>query len=75
MIIVIAPLTFGIYLCHHLFVVPTMGILDKMIGIGSTESWMLALCAIPTLSILFFAAAAVLITIIRRSRYLTFLAP
>jgi len=69
-VIIVAPLTFGIYLCHHLFVVPTMGILDKMIGIGSTESWLLALCAIPALSILFFAAAAVLIYLIRQSRYL-----
>ena len=75
MISIIAPLTFGIYLCHHLFVVPSMGILDKLIGIGSTGSWLLALCAIPTLTVIFFSAAAVLVYLIRWSRFLKFLAP
>jgi len=71
----IAPLTFGIYLCHHLFVVPTMGILDKLISIGSTGSWLLVLCTIPTLTVIFFSAAAVLVYLIRWSRFLKFLAP
>ena len=75
LIIVIAPLTFGIYLCHHLFVVPTMGILDKWISIGSTGSWFLVLCAVPTLTVIFFSAAAVMVYLIRWSRFLKFLAP
>ena len=75
MVQVFAPLTFGIFLCHHLFVVSTMGILDKLIGIGSTGSWLLVLCAIPTLTVIFYLAAAVLIYLIRWSRFLKFLAP
>jgi len=71
----LAPLTFGIFLCHHLFLVPTMGILDKMLGLGSTKSWLLVLCAIPAVTVLVYSAAAVLIYLIRQSRYLKFLAP
>jgi len=70
LVISLAPLTFGIFLCHHLFLVPTMGILDKTIGLGSTKSWLLVLCAIPVLTVLIYSAAAVLIYLIRRSRYL-----
>ena len=71
----IAPLTFGIYLCHHLFLVPTMGMLDKILGLGSTGSWLFVLCAVPILTILFFSAAAILVHLLRQSRYLKFLAP
>ena len=75
LVIFIAPLTFGIYLCHHLFLIPTMGILDKMLGLGTTGSWLLVLCTIPTLTIIFFFAAATLVFSLRWSRFLKFLAP
>ena len=70
LVINLAPLTFGIFLCHHLFLVPTTRILDQWIGIGSTKSWILVLCIIPTLTVVIYSAAAVLIYFIRRSQYL-----
>jgi len=70
LVVIIAPLTFGIYLCHHLFVVPSMEILDRIVGLGSTESWLLVLFAIPTLTILFYLVAAGMVYLIRQSRYL-----
>jgi hypothetical protein len=75
LVINIAPLTFGIYLCHHLFLVPSMQILDKILGLGSCKSGLIVFCAVPTLVAVFYFAAAVLIYLIRRSRYLKFLAP
>jgi len=66
----LAPLTFGIFLCHHLFLVPSTQILDKLIKIGSAESWLFVLCAVPTLAVLIYFAAAVLIYVIRCNRYL-----
>ena len=67
----IAPLTFGIYLCHHLVLTPVMGKLT----LGTCNSWMLVLCAIPALTLIFFFAAAVGVYVIRRIKYLKFLAP
>jgi hypothetical protein len=71
----LAPLTFGIFLSHHLLLTPTMEMLDKMLGLGSTESWFLVLCAIPSLTVLFYVATAGMIYLFRWSRYLKFLAP
>jgi hypothetical protein len=75
LVIFVAPLTFGIYLCHHLVLVPSMEILDKLIGLGSTGSWLLVLCVIPALTVLFFTAAAIGVYVLRRIKYLKFLAP
>jgi surface polysaccharide O-acyltransferase-like enzyme len=75
MVVFTAPLTFGIYLCHHLILIPTMEILDKMLHLGTTDSWLLVLCIFPTLTTLFYLAAAGLVYVLRWSRYLKFLAP
>ena len=71
MVIFTAPLTFGIYLSHHLLLTPTM----KILNLGGCDSWVMVLCAIPTLTVLFYFATAAGIYLIRRSRYLKFLAP
>ena len=74
-ILVFAPLTFGIFLSHHLLLTPTMERLDKMLGLGSTQSWLFVLCAIPVLTVFFYLIAAGMIYLLRWSRYLKFLAP
>jgi surface polysaccharide O-acyltransferase-like enzyme len=71
LIVHLAPLTFGIYLCHHLVLTPVMRKLD----LGACDSWIIVLCAIPALTLIFFIAAAIGIYVIRRIRYLQFLAP
>jgi len=75
MIIIAAPLTFGVYLCHHLVLTPTMEILDRILGLGSTGSWLVVLCAIPILTTFFFVVSAGAVYLLRRSRYLKFLVP
>jgi hypothetical protein len=75
MVTIIAPLTFGLYLCHHLILIPTMEILERVLHVGSAKSGFFVLCTVPTLAILFFTAAAGLVYMLRRSRYLKFLAP
>jgi len=66
-----APLTFGIYLSHHLLLTPTMGKLNM----GECDSWLLVLCAIPALSLFFYFATAGGMYVLRRSGYLKFLSP
>ena len=66
-----APLTFGIYLSHHLLLTPVMEILK----LGSCESWLIVLCAIPALTAFFYFATAGGIYLLRQCRYLKFLAP
>ena len=72
MVIHTAPLTFGIYLCHHIILIPTMGVLDKILGLGSCESWIVVLCAVPTLTVFFYFTAAGLVYLIRQNQYLKF---
>lgn len=74
-VIILAPLTFGIFLCHHLFLVPGMKILDKMLHLEACESWIVVLCAVPASAVLFYSVAAGLVYGLRWSRYLKFLAP
>jgi len=70
-IISFAPLTFGIYLCHHLVFQPVM----RKLALGSCDSLLLVLWAIPALSLLFFVVTAGVVYGMRRSRYLKFLVP
>ncbi|MCL2305175.1 MAG: acyltransferase family protein [Planctomycetaceae bacterium] len=67
----IAPLTFGIYLSHMLIVTPVM----KKLALGSCESWAVVLFAVPILTLLIYLVTAVMVSLIRRIRYLRFLAP
>ena len=69
-VLAFAPLTFGIFLCHHLFLVPSMEILDKMLSLGSTGSGLLVLCAIPVLTVFFYLIAAGVVYLVRQSQYL-----
>ena len=69
-VVATAPLTFGIYLCHHLILVPVMGIFDQLFGLGSCESGLIVLFAVPALSIFFYFVAAGVIYVIRLNRYL-----
>ena len=71
LVVFTAPLTFGIYLCHHLVLTPVMG----KLGLGVCDSWLIVLCAIPALTLIFFVIAAVGVYVIRRIKYLKFLAP
>ncbi|MCL2303847.1 MAG: acyltransferase [Planctomycetaceae bacterium] len=71
MVIFTAPLTFGIYLSHHLLLTPVM----KKLNLGGCNSWIIVSCAIPTLTIFFYFATAAGIYVLRRSRYLKFLVP
>jgi len=66
-----APLTFGIYLSHHLILTPTMEILE----LGSADSWVLVLIAIPVLTVFFYFATAVGIYLLRLNRHLRSLSP
>lgn len=75
-VLAFAPLTFGIFLCHHLFLVPSMEILDQYLGLSTTESWLLVLCAVPTLTVVFYLIAAGVVYLIRQNQYLkSLLAP
>jgi len=67
----VAPLTFGIYLSHMLLVSPVM----KKIALGSSESWLVVLFAIPICAILIYLASSGMMYLIRKIRYLRFLAP
>ena len=71
MISFIAPLTFGVYLSHMLFVLPVM----RVAALESDTSWLVILCGIPILTILIYAASGGMIYLIRKVRYLKFLAP
>ena len=61
-----APLTFGIFLCHHLLLVPVMDRLD----LGSCVSGIVVLCAVPTLTIFFYFFAAGMVYLIRWNQHM-----
>ena len=65
-----APMTFGIFLCHNLFLIPAMEILVKKFSLGSGESGLIVLFVIPALTVFFYCFSAGLVYVIRRSRYL-----
>jgi len=72
MVPVFVPLSFGIYLCHMLFVIPTM----KILALGRADtSWIIVLCAIPVVTAVLYFASAGLVYLLRWSRFLKFLAP
>ena len=70
-ITIMAPLTFGIYLSHHLILTPSMEILK----LGASDSWILVLFAIPVLTIFFYFATAVGIYLLRLNKHLRSLSP
>jgi|GEM_PF-547774 len=70
-VIATAPLTFGIYLSHHLLLTPAM----KILNLGGCGSWLVVLCVIPALTLLFYFATAAGIYVLRWNRYLRTLAP
>ena len=65
-----APMTFGIFLCHNLFLIPGMEILVKQFNLGSGESGLIVFFAIPVLTVFFYCFSAGLVYVIRRSRHL-----
>jgi surface polysaccharide O-acyltransferase-like enzyme len=68
----VAPLTFGIYLCHHLVYQPVM----ETLALGTCKSWMIVLCIIPALTLFFYIVSAGMVYGLRQNRYLKlFLAP
>jgi len=66
-----APMTFGVYLCHHILLLPVMAKLN----LGSCNSWATVLCVIPALSVALYCSVAGFVYLLRRNRYLNFLAP
>ena len=67
----VAPLTFGIYLIHMLFVTP----ITRILALGSDASWLAVLFAIPILTILIYLTSGGMIYLIRKVPYLRLLAP
>ena len=65
-----APLTFGIFLCHQIFVIPGMEFGNTVYRLGTCTSGIVVLVAVPALTVFFYFVAAGVVYVIRRNRYL-----
>jgi len=72
-ILAAAPLTFGVFYCHHLFLIPVM---ESGSYLGTSESWLFVLCVIPALALFFHVVSGTFVYLVQRSKRLRpFLAP